>query len=324
MYSEKEKKYYIEREQLDAKGSIKIIKRDFFDDLPRAVCEVLDNISWRWRNYDWFEEAWNKYRDHVINSSANGLAIKAPGFIFNDYIDEQVKQDFLNRESSEILHSELDLTELFHHGVKGQKWGVRRFQNEDGTLTEEGKKRYNQNGSAEDSAKTTDEENDKKYSDMSDKEKDEFISKLKKENERNKVVDEYNNRISKQLKSESDATEKEFDNSINMIREGQNITSNLSVLARDPKKGSNRSNPKETKFEVPGPYSNLSDDELRKIVNRMQLERQYGDLSGDAKYTLTGREKTREYLQTIGALLGIGVSALTIYKLIQRKNNNNK
>ena len=117
MYSEKEKKYYIEREQLDAKGSIKIIKRDFFDDLPRAVCDVLDNISWRWRNYDWFEEAWNKYRDHVINSSDNGLAIKAPGFIFNNYIDEQVKQDFLNRESSEILHSELDLAELFiKHG----------------------------------------------------------------------------------------------------------------------------------------------------------------------------------------------------------------
>lgn len=30
---------------------------------------------------------------------------------------------------------------LAHHGVKGQKWGVRRFQNEDGTLTEAGKKR---------------------------------------------------------------------------------------------------------------------------------------------------------------------------------------
>ena len=27
-------------------------------------------------------------------------------------------------------------------GIKGQKWGVRRFQNEDGTLTEEGKRRY--------------------------------------------------------------------------------------------------------------------------------------------------------------------------------------
>lgn len=31
---------------------------------------------------------------------------------------------------------------LAHHGIKGQKWGVRRFQNEDGTLTEEGKARY--------------------------------------------------------------------------------------------------------------------------------------------------------------------------------------
>jgi len=31
---------------------------------------------------------------------------------------------------------------LAHHGVKGQKWGVRRFQNKDGSLTAAGKKRY--------------------------------------------------------------------------------------------------------------------------------------------------------------------------------------
>lgn len=31
---------------------------------------------------------------------------------------------------------------LEHHGILGQKWGVRRFQNPDGTLTAEGKKRY--------------------------------------------------------------------------------------------------------------------------------------------------------------------------------------
>lgn len=33
-------------------------------------------------------------------------------------------------------------TELFHYGIKGQKWGVRRYQNSDGTLTPAGKKRY--------------------------------------------------------------------------------------------------------------------------------------------------------------------------------------
>ena len=31
---------------------------------------------------------------------------------------------------------------LRHHGIKGQKWGIRRFQNKDGTLTSAGKKRY--------------------------------------------------------------------------------------------------------------------------------------------------------------------------------------
>lgn len=31
---------------------------------------------------------------------------------------------------------------LMHHGIRGQKWGIRRFQNADGTLTSAGQKRY--------------------------------------------------------------------------------------------------------------------------------------------------------------------------------------
>lgn len=31
------------------------------------------------------------------------------------------------------------MSELYHYGIKGQKWGVRRYQNEDGTYTDEGK-----------------------------------------------------------------------------------------------------------------------------------------------------------------------------------------
>ena len=35
---------------------------------------------------------------------------------------------------------------LAHHGVKGQHWGIRRYQNEDGSLTAEGREKYGQQG----------------------------------------------------------------------------------------------------------------------------------------------------------------------------------
>ena len=43
-----------------------------------------------------------------------------------------------------ILTSEglfLNEDELYHHGIKGQKWGVRRYQNPDGSLTPAGQNR---------------------------------------------------------------------------------------------------------------------------------------------------------------------------------------
>lgn len=36
----------------------------------------------------------------------------------------------------------MEYYELYHHGTKGMKWGVRRYQNKDGSLTPAGKKRY--------------------------------------------------------------------------------------------------------------------------------------------------------------------------------------
>lgn len=45
--------------------------------------------------------------------------------------------------------------ELYHWGIKGMKWGVRRFQYKDGTLTPAGRKRYSEDGGGESSQKQT-------------------------------------------------------------------------------------------------------------------------------------------------------------------------
>ena len=49
---------------------------------------------------------------------------------------------FLFFEPSKLRGRRKFKMELWHHGIKGQRWGVRRYQNADGSLTAAGQKRY--------------------------------------------------------------------------------------------------------------------------------------------------------------------------------------
>ena len=153
-------------------------------------------------------------------------------------------QNLSDRQKSQLIKNNV----LGHSGIKGQKWGIRRFQNEDGSLTEEGKKRYG---------------NPETY-----------------------------RAVAKEASSLEEAT-KGASSAVSTAASIINTQRGSKAIRKD--------------------YSNLSDKELQEKINRLNLERAYGDLSGDTTYVKTGKEKAREILQTAGATLAIASTAIAIY-----------
>ena len=171
----------------------------------------------------------------------------------------------------------MENNELYHYGKKGQKWGVRRYQNADGTLTEAGKKRYARDAKEKGYNKQDDDGTYYKTSGKKNRREDLDVD-----------ADRY-------VKEDLERSKKLADASSHMTNE-LNKVNDRSI----------RNNPK-TKLDL----SNMSDKELREEINRAYLERQYNDLFAPQKST-KGREYAAKTLEVAGSVLAIGSSALGI------------
>ena len=151
-----------------------------------------------------------------------------------------------------------------HHGIKGQKWGVRRFQNKDGSLTPAGNKRY---GSKENFEK------------------------------------QYPEDVKKSLNKAKSGMYK-AGNAVNKVKDVND------VMIKN-------ANNEQIKKDV----SKMSDQELQRIVNRLNMEERYKQVM-NSRAAEEGKNNVGKVLEYAGTALAVGVGAIDLMLKIQEMKKN--
>lgn len=167
---------------------------------------------------------------------------------------------------------------LKHWGIKGMKWGVRRYQDKDGSLTAAGKKRYYQEADAGGYHETS-------YGG----------GRYKRTGKKKDQIESYYADPNKWVKDDLSRSRKLADESSTMANKLKGLN-DMSM----------RNKPK-NKLDL----SKMSDKEMREQINRALLEKQYNDMFAPAN-TSRGQERVGQILETAGSVLAVGSSALGI------------
>lgn len=173
--------------------------------------------------------------------------------------------------------------ELYHYGKLGMKWGVRRYQNKDGSLTAAGKKRY---------ARDAREKEFDKY----DEDSGTYYKQSKK-----------NGRSDLSVDAKRYATE-DLERTKGLVDSSRNLSSELKRVT-----DKSINNTPRTRMDL----SNMSDKELRDQINRELLERQYNDVFNPPQVS-KGKQYASKVLETAGDVLVVTGSALTVALSIKK------
>lgn len=178
--------------------------------------------------------------------------------------------------------------ELYHHGIKGQKWGVRRYRNRDGTLTELGKRRIG-GGKKE--------------------------NKVRYDKKTGRILDE--DSVANAERKIDAQIEQDYRSLGTASSSGANIARTISSMINRFNQSKQQKAREEAKAEID--VSKISDKELRDAINRMSMEKQYKDLK--TTDVSTGRATASDVLSVVGDVLAIGSSAASIAYFIYQMNH---
>ncbi len=169
---------------------------------------------------------------------------------------------------------------LYHHGILGQKWGVRRFQNKNGTLTSAGRKRYGKGFMPSQEAQ------DRIHDRMYDRSLEGRMDKLSKQIPKNPILERIKKNAEYQNTPENNQNEEIHDD----YRK-----------AHSSKK-----------------IQKMSDSELRNRLNRLQMESQYSRLMNNNQVMSKGSECVDKMLKAGTKIANITTTALTIYNNFEK------
>lgn len=253
----------------------------------------------------------------------------------------------INKQLGTLKHSDVSSEYLAHYGIKGQEWGKRRFQNEDGSLTPEGRKRY---GLKPDYSGLSDQElrdaiNRKRTQNQYIELRTEGVRKKQQEREgliraaadvtgktvklgttgidsiankdieKNKeVLASTDPRISKAMKERAREGNIDAAKTLMLTKDLNKITGNVTGLASaqagNVAKLSVHDELIKATREAREAMDELDEQELRKTVDRMLLEKQYDELVNPPKPSRV--EKGRERLQTLAFYMGLALTGISI------------